>query len=382
MKLLNRENSVEEANSLILELERKDSIVMLDGISNWSRLHSYDNVSNSVSEKRLTLEHILKGNIGNFRKMKLWVTSRNIDKDLKVMSKPYTRVDVIGFTESQRNACFERFWQEKRDKKNEENIKDYRMLEEKQQKWEDQTSKPEERPLNFKLVADILENWQSQMTTVSNCKDYITRSPLIARLFASIYLHTNREDNTMLEQNLFLFFENKPETIRNLLEVGKCDLLACLLEVGRQDEEKYKEYAKMLQLEKLVFNHSKEEYYQDAILHLLKSCEETETTIKSLEIYGDFPIVRLSSLPIIRDQLVFHEVHLADKAKFKAVLKKVPKMTKQIKFYDSEIPERLSQDELQDIVDIEKIEVFRKTEDASYERLCKNGEWEKWTSEQ
>ncbi|XP_071843271.1 uncharacterized protein [Apostichopus japonicus] len=374
MKLMNREKSVEEANSLILELERKDSIVLLDGVSNWSRLHhnnNKNNISNVVSEKRLTVEHILKGNIGNFRNMKLWVTSCNIDKDLKVMSKPYTRVDVLGFTEIQRNAFFERFWQEKENQKKEENIEVYSMLEEKQKEWKDQTPNPEERPLNYKIVADILERWQSQMGTVYNCKEYITRSPLIARLFASIYLHSNRGDNTMLEQNLFLFFKNKPETIRNILNVGKCDLLACLLEVGTQDEEKYKEYAKMLQLEKLVFNHSTEEYHQDAILHLLKSCKETETTIESLEIYGDFPIVRLPSLPSIRDRLDFHEVHLADKAKFKAVMEKVPQMTKKIKFYDSEIPERLSQEELQDIVDIKKIEVFRKTEDASYERLCK-----------
>ncbi|PIK56633.1 hypothetical protein BSL78_06489 [Apostichopus japonicus] len=102
-----------------------------------------------------------------------------------------------------------------------------------------------------------------------------------------------------------------------------------------------------------------------------------QITIESLEIYGDLPIVRLSSLPSIRDRLVFHGVHLADKAKFKAVMEKVPQTTKKIKFCDSEIPERLSQEELHDIVDIEKTEVFRKTEDASYERLCKNGEWEK-----
>ncbi|XP_071843265.1 uncharacterized protein [Apostichopus japonicus] len=380
MKMLNREKSVDEANSLILELERKDSIVMLDGISNWSRLHNDDNnISNVVSKKRLTVEHILKGYIGNFRNMKLWVTSCNIDKDLNVMSKPYTRIDVIGFNEIQRTAFFEKIWQENEDKKLEENMEEYRMLKEKQQESKDQTLNPEARPLNYKLAEDILENWQFQMETVYHCKDFITQSPLIARLFASIQLDTN---STMLEQDLFMFFAEKLQTIEKLVENGNFDILACLLEVGTQDDEKYKEYAKMLQMKKLVFHHSTEEYYQDAILHLLKKCKEAETTFKSLEIHGDFPIVQLSGLPNIDDWLVFHGVHLANKDKFKAVMEKVPQMTKKIKFYESKTPERLSQDELQDIVDIEKIEVFRKTEDAPYERLCKNGEWEKWTREQ
>ncbi|PIK56637.1 hypothetical protein BSL78_06493 [Apostichopus japonicus] len=386
MKMLNREMSVEEANSLIFELERKDSIVMLDGISNWSRLHYDDNnISNVVSKKRLTVEHILKGFIGNFRNMKFWVTSCNIDNDLNVMNKPYTRVDVLGFTEIQRTAFFEKFWEENKDKQIGENMEEYRMLKEKQQESKDQTPNPEARPLNYKLAEDIIENWQSQLETVYHCKDFITQSPLIARLFASIQLHTNRDDNTMLEQNLFLFFKNnnaeKLRTIKNLVKNGNFDLLACLMEVGTQDEEKYKEYAQMLQMKKLVFHHSTEEYYQDAILHLLKMCKETKTTVESLEIYGDFPIVQLSGLPNIDDRLVFHGVHLANKDKFKVVMDKVPHMTKTIQFNDSEIPERLSPDEVQDIVSIENTEVFRKTEDASYERLCKDGEWEKWTSE-
>ncbi|PIK44126.1 hypothetical protein BSL78_19014, partial [Apostichopus japonicus] len=72
-------------------------------------------------------------------------------------------------------------------------------------------------------------------------------------------------------------------------------------------------------------------------------------TIDSLEIHGDFPIVQLSNFATIDDRLVFHGVKLAEKSQFKAVIRTFQQMKIKIEFHNSKVPERLSEDELQDI---------------------------------
>ncbi|PIK34475.1 hypothetical protein BSL78_28701 [Apostichopus japonicus] len=133
-----------------------------------------------------------------FSKMNIWVTSRKLDHDMKVTNTPYTRVDVVGFTELQRNLYFERFRQ---------------------------------------------------------------------------------------------------------------------LKNGNNDEKE----------------------------------KDIQTTIDSLEIHGDFPIVQLSNFPAIYKQLVFYGVKLAEKEQFKAVIRTFQQMKIKIEFHNSKVPERLSEDELQDI---------------------------------
>ncbi|PIK35909.1 hypothetical protein BSL78_27260 [Apostichopus japonicus] len=107
MELLRREIATEEEQSKLDNLENEESIVMLDGVSNWSRLRN--TASNTANEKKLTVEQLLMGDIGKFSKMKLWVTSRNRENDVKRMQEPYTTVNVRGFTETQRNLFFKSF---------------------------------------------------------------------------------------------------------------------------------------------------------------------------------------------------------------------------------------------------------------------------------
>ncbi|PIK35910.1 hypothetical protein BSL78_27261 [Apostichopus japonicus] len=166
-------------------------------------------------------------------------------------------------------------------------------------------------------------------------------------------------------------FQEKTVTTEKLLESGNCDLLGCLLEVGTNDEEEYQKYVKMLQLKELIFKHFTDEYYQEAIQHLFKSCGETDTVIQSLEIHGGCPIVKLSNLPKILDRLVFQGVHLAEND-ISVVHENGITKDEKLRIYDSKVPEKLSEDELQDI-GISKCYVLM--EALLYERLCKDGEW-------
>ncbi|XP_071843270.1 uncharacterized protein [Apostichopus japonicus] len=377
MKLLGLEMSAAEANRINLDLQSKKSIVMLDGISNWSRLHN--SVTNDDKGKRLTIKQLLEGDVAEFSKMKIWVTSRNLDHDVKVMNTPYTRVDVVGFTESHRNLFFERFSQLTESKRDEKEEEVHVRLERKQREGKGKECDPEERPLNAKHSEDISSAWQTHMEDIiiDGCIDYLVRSPLIARLFASIYLNNFNEDNKPLADHLFRFSTEKKQTTETLVASGNCDLLACLLEVGTNDEEEYRKYANLLHMKELLFRHMTYDYYREAILHLLKTCKETQIEFTSLEIYGDSPIVQLRELPIIHDQLVFHGVHLASTDEFKAFMSMVQKKTKTITFHNSTVPERLSEDEVQDIGNFE---VLRNNEDNAFERLFEDGEWREMTT--
>ncbi|XP_071843233.1 uncharacterized protein [Apostichopus japonicus] len=379
MTFLRRKKSAAEANRIILDLQRKKSIVMLDGISNWSRLHN--NVTNDDKGKILSIKKVLEGDVTDFSKMKIWVTSRKLDRDVKVLNTPYTRVDVIGFTESQRTVFFERLSQLKESKKKQKHKEINVRLGRKQREEKGKDVNPEERPLNANVLEDISSAWQTHIEDIitDGCNDYLSRSPLIARLFASIYLNNCNGDNKTLVDDLFRFIteEEKEQTMESLVKSGNCDLLACLLEVGTHDKEEYNKYAMLLHMKKLLFMHMTDEYYQNAILHLLKTCKERKTEFTSLEIYGDSPIVQLRELPIIHDQLVFHRVHLATTDEFKAVISMVHKKTKTIKFHNSTVPERLSENELQDIGNFE---VLRNNDGNTFERLSEDGEWKEMTT--
>ncbi|XP_071843234.1 uncharacterized protein [Apostichopus japonicus] len=370
MELLRREIATEEEQSKLDNLENEESIVMLDGVSNWSRLRN--TASNTANENKLTVEQLLMGDIGKFSKMKLWVTSRNRENDVKRMQEPYTTVNVRGFTETQRNVFFKKLWQQKESEIDAIEKESGTLLGRRKKESGALKHDPEETPLNTTFIAHISDAWQTHMGKISHSNDYINRSPLIACLFASMHLNTNNEGNSKEEENLFGFFQEKHDTTKNLLESGNWDLLACLFEVGTNDEEEYQKYVKMLQLKELIFKHITDEYYQEAIQHLLKSCGETETVIQSLEIHGGCPIVTLSNLPKKLDRLVFHGFHLAKKDDFKCVMKTVSQKTKTIEFHDSKVPERLSEGELQNIGNLE---VLRTNGGITFERLCKDGEW-------
>ncbi|PIK42939.1 hypothetical protein BSL78_20201 [Apostichopus japonicus] len=377
LELLRRKISTDKEQSKLDNLENEESIVMLDGVSNWSRLGS--TASNTENEKKLTVEQLLMGDIGQFSKMKLWVTSRNRENDIKRMQEPYTTVNVRGFTETQRNLFFEKLWQQKQSEIN-ENEKESgkllgKLLGKRKQESRALDNNPEEIPLNTNFV-DISDAWQTHMDKISHDNDYISRSPLIACLFASMYLNTNNERNSIEEECLFGFFREIGDTTKNLLKSGNCDLLACLLEVGTNGEEEYQKYVKTFQLENLIFKHITDEYYQEAIQHLLKSCGETDTVFQSLEIYGGLPVVKLGNLPKIKDRLVFHGFHLAENDDFISVMRTVSQKTKTIEFHDSKVPERLPEDELQDIDNFhDEIKVLRTNGGITFERLCKDGEW-------
>ncbi|XP_071843278.1 uncharacterized protein [Apostichopus japonicus] len=377
MKLLGRKKSAAEANRIIYDLQRKKSIVMLDGISNWSRLHN--NATNDGKGKRLTIKQVLEGDVAEFSKMNIWVTSRKLDHDMKVTNTPYTRVEVVGFTESHRSLFFERYRQLKESKQNDKEKQKHVRLERKRREGKGNEFDPEERPLNVKHSEDISSSWQTHMEAIrtDGCSDYLARSPLIARLFASIYLSNCNEDNKPLADYLFRFITEKKQTTLTLIESGNCDLLACLLEVGTNGEEEYQKYVRKLHMKKVLFRHMTDEYYLEAVLHLLKTCKETKITIDSLEIHGDFPIVQLSNFPDIYQRLVFHGVKLAEKEQFKAVIRTFQQMKIKIEFHNSKVPERLSEDELQDIG---YFEVLRKNESDTFERLSEDGEWTKITT--
>ncbi|PIK56608.1 hypothetical protein BSL78_06464 [Apostichopus japonicus] len=279
MKLVGRAMSAAEADRIILDLQSKESIVMLDGISNWSRLHN--SVTNDDKGKRLTINQLLEGDVAEFSKMKIWVTSRKLDHDVKIMNTPNTRVDVVGFNESQRNLFFERFRQLKESKQNDKEMEKHVRLERNQQGGKGKEFDPEERPLTVKLLEDISSAWQTHMKNIitDGCNDCLVRSPLIARLFASIYLNNCNEDNTTLADLLFRFSTEQGKTTETLVASGNCDLLACLLEVGTNGEEEYQKYVRILHMKKLLFRHISDEYYQEAILHLLKTCKEIKARI-------------------------------------------------------------------------------------------------------
>ncbi|XP_071843736.1 uncharacterized protein [Apostichopus japonicus] len=372
MTFLGRKKSAAEANRIILELQRKKSIVMLDGISNWSRLHN--TVTNDGKGRRLTIKQVLEGDVADFSKMNIWVTSRKLDHYVKIMNTTYTRVDVVGFTESHRNLFFKRFRQLKESKQNDKEKQKHVRLEKKQHEEKGKDVDPEERPLNAKHSEDISNAWKTHMEDIitDGWSDYLSRSPLIARFFASIYLNNCNEDNKPLADHLFRFSTEKTQSTETLVKSGNFDLLACLLEVGTHDEEEYRKYANMLHMKKLLFRHMPDEYHQEAILHLLKSCKETKITIGSLEIHGDFPIVQLSNLPTIYERLVFHGVNLAEKDQFKAVIRTFQQMKITIEFHNSKVPENFSKDELQNIGNLE---VLRTNESNTFERLSEDGEW-------
>ncbi|PIK56615.1 hypothetical protein BSL78_06471 [Apostichopus japonicus] len=279
MKLLGMEMSPAEADRIILDLQSRKSIVMLDGISNWSRLHNH--TRNDDKGKRLTIKQVLEGDVADFSKMNIWVTSRKLYHDVNIMNTPYTRVDVVGFTESHRNLFFERFRQLKESKQNDKEKQKHVRLERKQREEKGTDFDLEERPLNAKHSEDISSAWQTHIEDeiIDGYNDYLLRSPLIARLFASIYLSNCNEDNKPLADHLFRFITKKKQSTEILIESGNFDLLACLLEVGTNDEQEYQQFVKLLHMKTLLFRHMSDEYYQEAILHLLKTCKETKARI-------------------------------------------------------------------------------------------------------
>ncbi|PIK33984.1 hypothetical protein BSL78_29201 [Apostichopus japonicus] len=274
LKLMKLENPEKEIHSLILELQRNKSIVLLDGISNWSRF--CNTTSNKAKENVnfLTIEELLESDNTKFKEMEVWVTSRNVEADMKVMKGNYTKVNLKGFNEEQRKKFLNKFLEIKN---SEEKIR--RLSAKEQQQYK--------------------------------CK---------------------------------LIDENKYKI--------------CLLEVGGTDDNDYMKWARMLQLEKLVFNHIKDEYFQDAILRLLKTLKETDSEITSLRVYGDCPIKLFTYLPKIEQRLVIYNVPFTE-INFIAVIQALSQRELTLEFSYSEVPETFPVIKLLNNYSTTNLSVFR-----------------------
>ncbi|XP_071843308.1 uncharacterized protein [Apostichopus japonicus] len=269
--------SEEAFQTLHNDLTSKKSIVMLDGINNWSRLSITSSSLHNVYKHNLTVEELLDPEVSKYEKMKIWITS----DDEELFHEHTTRVKLQGFNKQQMKDFFGiemhgKMW------------KILKVVEGIRQRWAAET--PLQKMLdNFKKDQNIYDNLDR------------TISPLIAKLFQSVYLNTN--GSTKLK--FFNFFE-EGKTVTFITQSTNFDILACLLEVGTKDKEEYKLYARKLQMRKLVFRKSTSDYYKQAILLLLTTLNETSVKLDSLEIYDDNPIRLLSYLPKVENPVDFY----------------------------------------------------------------------------
>ncbi|XP_071843304.1 uncharacterized protein [Apostichopus japonicus] len=364
LKLMKRENPEKEIYSLVLELQRNKSIVLLDGISNWSRF--CNTTSNKAKENVnfLTIEELLESDNTKFKEMEVWVTSRNVEADMKVMKGNYTKVNLNGFNEEQRKKFLNKFLEIKN---SEEKIR--------------RLSAKEQQQYKCKLIDE--NKYKSMLCD----KDVLTRSPVVSWYLATMYYsEANTEDIQSRVGTYSKDFPNMVETTKALMESINIDLdfdlLVCLLEVGGTNEIDYRRCAMMLQLKKLVFNLIEHEYFQGAMLRLLKTLKETDSEITSLTVYGDCPIKLFTYLPKIEQRLVIYNVPFTE-INFIAVIQALSQRELTLEFHDSEVPETFPVIKLLNNYSTTNLSVFRyKGEENPSKLSWKEGLWTKWTDEE
>ncbi|XP_071843307.1 uncharacterized protein [Apostichopus japonicus] len=282
-KLLKYEISQQAYQKLSSAFKEKKSIVMLDGINDWSRLTTPWNIDKRNTDT-LTVENLLKGNPEHFKNMRIWVTSDNIEHNQELFQGLYTKVELAGFTNKQRDEFLRKGMSGK----------------------------------GWKIPSSVGKlPWKTHTPSMADALEirednYLTRSPLITRLITSRYLTIKGRDGDPLVEHLLNFSAHKSETITFLIESKNFDMLACLLKVGTKTVDEYKKYARMLQMKKLVFRQSRSDYYEEAILHLLKTLNETDVKPYSVEVYNANPIRLLNYLPKVENQVVFYNAQFSE----------------------------------------------------------------------
>ncbi|PIK56636.1 hypothetical protein BSL78_06492 [Apostichopus japonicus] len=283
LKLLKHEICQQACQELSSHFKEKKSIVMLDGINDWSRLTTDSNIDNRNTDT-LTVENLLKGNPEHFKNMRIWISSVNIEENQELVQGLYTKVELTGFTNKQREEFIRQEMSGKSWK-----ITSYveKLL------WKADTPS----------IEDALERRE---------ENFPTRSPLITRFITSSYLTLNGRDRDQLAKHLLNFITHMSDTIKFFIESKNFDILACLLKVGTKTVDEYKKYAQMLQMKELVFRQSGSDYYEEAILHLLKTLDETGRKPYSVEVYNANPIRLLSYLPKVEKQVVFYNAQFSE----------------------------------------------------------------------
>ncbi|XP_071843236.1 uncharacterized protein [Apostichopus japonicus] len=362
LKLMKRDNSKKEIYSLICDLQREKSIVLLDGISNWSRCCNTSSNNANTNVNFLTIEELLESDNTHFKKMKVWATSRNVEA-MKVMKGNYTKVHLKGLNEENRKKFFNKFL----DINSEEKIR--RLSAKKRQQYK------------CKLID------QNKYKSILCDKDVLTRSPVVSWYLATVFCsEANTEDIKRRVETYCNDFPDMVKTTKALMESKYIDLdfdlLVCLLEVGGANDNDYMTCAMMLHLKKLVFNHIKHEYFQEAMLRLLKTLKETDRVIKSLTIYGACPIKLFSCLPKIEQRLVIHNFPFTE-IDFIAVLRTLSHQKLTLEFHDTEVPETFPVIKLLDNYSTTNLSVFRfKGEENPAKLSWEEAVWTKCTTEE
>lgn len=251
----------EACQTLHDELKNRKSIVMLDGISNWSRFNTTSPNIDYITDQGLTIEELLKSKAKQLPEMKIWVSSDDTEDNMKLFHELNTPVELQGFNEEQIKYFF----------RMELHPKMYKI-------WT--LVEGIQRMLGAKpRLQEMLDEWDTHLSVLDErVLVFSTRSPLLARLFTSFFSTTKECGITIRQRDLWNFFKPKNEIDSFIEQCENFDILACLLEVGTKDEDVYKEYATMLYMMKLVFRQSNSDYYQEAILHLLKTLYETDVS--------------------------------------------------------------------------------------------------------
>ncbi|PIK44450.1 hypothetical protein BSL78_18697, partial [Apostichopus japonicus] len=278
--------SEEAFQTLHNDLTSKKSIVMLDGINNWSRLSITSSSLHNVYKHNPTVEELLDPKVSKYEKMEIWVTSDNNE----LFRENTTRVKLQGFNKQQ--------------------MKDFFGMEMHGKMWKilKVVEGIRQRPAAETPVQKMLDNFNKHQNIYDNPDR--TVSPLIARLFQSVYLNTN--GSSSMTTIIFLNFFEEGKTVPFITQSTNFDILACLLEVGTKDKEEYELYARKLQMRKLVFRQSTSGYYKEAILILLKTLNETSVNLDSLEIYDDEPFRLLSYLPKVENLVEFYNPRFSE----------------------------------------------------------------------
>ncbi|PIK56607.1 hypothetical protein BSL78_06463 [Apostichopus japonicus] len=407
LKLMKLDDSEQEIYNLILKLHKKKSIVLLDGISNWSRFCNATSNNANQNVNFLTIEELLESDNTYFKKMKVWVTSRNVEAGMKVMKGNYTKVNLIGLNERQRKKFFKQFLKMKKSGK-----KIRRISTKEQQQYKCKLDEKHyirtlckiDETIRSPVVSWYLatryyseantEDLQRRVATryysEANTEDLQRRVATrycseantedLQRREATCYCsEANTEDLQRRVDTYSTDFSDMVETTRAFIrsKTVYLDQLVCLLEVKTTDDNDYEICAQMLQLKDLVYNHIKDEYFQKAMLRLLMTLKEANMVIKSLEIYGACPINLFSCLPEIEQRLVFYNVSFTE-IHFIAVIRTLSQQKLTVEFHDSKVPGTFPVTKLLDNCSTTNLSVFRYKGNECLSKLSwEEGVWTK-----